>query len=91
MLYDAIIIGGGHNGLICASLLAKRNKKVIVCEARSELGGLCANESISNSSIPRIAHITSGLHPNVRSSWESLIQRQTNNSDQFVYQKQVNT
>lgn len=68
MLYDAIIIGGGHNGLTCASLLAKRNKKVIVCEARSELGGLCANESISNSSIPRIAHITSGLHPNVRSS-----------------------
>ena len=32
--YDAIIIGGGHNGLICASILSKKNKKVLICEAR---------------------------------------------------------
>ena len=28
--YDAIIIGGGHNGLICASILSKKNKKVLI-------------------------------------------------------------
>lgn len=37
--YDAIIVGGGHNGLVAASYLAKAGKKVLVLEAQSELGG----------------------------------------------------
>ncbi len=32
--YDAIIIGGGHNGLTCAAYLAKAGKKVLVLERR---------------------------------------------------------
>ena len=40
--YDAIIIGAGHNGLICASYLAKAGKNVLVLDARSEPGG-CAS------------------------------------------------
>ncbi|MBM3765731.1 MAG: NAD(P)/FAD-dependent oxidoreductase [Acidobacteria bacterium] len=37
--YDAIIIGGGHNGLVAACYLAKAGKSVLVVEARDELGG----------------------------------------------------
>ena len=37
--YDAIIIGGGHNGLVAAAYLAKFGKKVIVLEARHKTGG----------------------------------------------------
>ena len=37
--YDAIIVGGGHNGLVAASYLAKAGKKVVLLEAESELGG----------------------------------------------------
>ena len=37
--YDAIIVGGGHNGLICASYLAKSGRKVLVLEARDAVGG----------------------------------------------------
>jgi len=37
--YDAIIVGGGHNGLVAASYLAKSGKKVVLLEAESELGG----------------------------------------------------
>ena len=37
--YDAVIVGGGHNGLVAASYLAKSGKKVVLLEAESELGG----------------------------------------------------
>lgn len=37
--YDAIIVGGGHNGLVAATYLAKAGKKVILLEAHEELGG----------------------------------------------------
>ena len=37
--FDAIIIGGGHNGLVAAGLLAKAGRKVVVLEASSALGG----------------------------------------------------
>ena len=42
--YGAIIIGGGHNGLICATYLAKAGIKVVVLEARSTVGGNAATE-----------------------------------------------
>lgn len=44
--YDAIIIGGGHNGLICASYLAKAGKKVLVLEKRYVLGGAAVSEEL---------------------------------------------
>ena len=37
--YDAIIVGGGHNGLVAASYLAKAGKSVLLLEAKDELGG----------------------------------------------------
>ena len=55
--YDVIIIGGGHNGLVCANILAKKNKKVLICEARERCGGLINNE-ITNF-IPPISPIVS--------------------------------
>ena len=37
--FDHIVIGGGHNGLVCAAYLAKAGKKVLVLEAADRLGG----------------------------------------------------
>jgi phytoene dehydrogenase-like protein len=37
--YDAVIIGGGHNGLTCAFYLAKTGLKVRVLERREVVGG----------------------------------------------------
>ena len=37
--YDAIIVGGGHNGLVAASYLAKAGKTVVLLEGHDELGG----------------------------------------------------
>jgi phytoene dehydrogenase-like protein len=44
--YDAIIIGAGHNGLICAAYLAKAGRKVVVLERRAIFGGACVTEEI---------------------------------------------
>ena len=40
--YDAIVVGGGHNGLVCAAYLARAGLRVLVCERRHIVGGPCA-------------------------------------------------
>jgi len=44
--YDAIIVGGGHNGLTCAAYLARAGRKVLVVERRHVLGGAAVTEEI---------------------------------------------
>ena len=44
--YDAIIIGGGHNGLVTAAYLARAGKKTLVLERRHLLGGAAVSEEI---------------------------------------------
>jgi len=44
--YDAIIVGGGHNGLTCAAYLAKAGRKVLVLERRHIVGGATVSEEL---------------------------------------------
>ena len=44
--YDAIIIGGGHNGLVAAAYLAKAGRKVLVLERRHLVGGAAVTEEL---------------------------------------------
>src|SRR6187455_3746482 len=44
--YDAVIIGGGHNGLISAAYLARAGLKTLVLERRHVLGGAAVTEEI---------------------------------------------
>ena len=44
--YDAIIVGAGHNGLVCAAYLARAGRKVLVLERRELVGGCAVTEEI---------------------------------------------
>ena len=44
--YDAIIVGGGHNGLVAAAYLARAGLNVLVLERRHIVGGACATEEL---------------------------------------------
>jgi phytoene dehydrogenase-like protein len=44
--HDVIIIGGGHNGLVCAAYLARAGRKVLVLERRERVGGAAMTEEV---------------------------------------------
>lgn len=44
--YDAVIIGGGHNGLVCGAYLARTGMKVCVLERRHIIGGAAVSEAV---------------------------------------------
>ena len=44
--FDAIVIGGGHNGLVASTYLARGGLKVLVLERRPMVGGACVTEEL---------------------------------------------
>jgi len=44
--YDAVVVGGGHNGLVCAAYLARAGRSVLVLERRHIFGGAAVTEEI---------------------------------------------
>src|SRR5690554_5845648 len=63
-LYDVAVVGGGHNGLVCAAYLAAADLRVAVLETHAHVGG---------------AAVTEEFHPGFRNSMASytvsLLQR----------------
>ncbi|MCZ6695956.1 MAG: NAD(P)/FAD-dependent oxidoreductase [Acidobacteria bacterium] len=63
---DAIIVGGGHNGLITAGYLARAGLKVTVLERRPIVGGACVTEEIAPGfRVSRTSYATSLLMPEI--------------------------
>src|SRR3977135_1166944 len=64
---DAIIIGGGHNGLVCAAYLAKHGLKPLVLERRSVLGGAAVTQEIAPGfRASTFSSLMSLLHPRIQ-------------------------
>lgn len=64
--FDAIVIGGGHNGLIAASYLARAGWSVLVLERRPIVGGACVTEEVfPGFQVSTAAYVTSLLRPEI--------------------------
>jgi beta-carotene ketolase (CrtO type) len=49
--YDAVVIGAGHNGLVCATYLAKGGLRTLLLEARDVVGGTAGSESFGGATV----------------------------------------
>src|SRR4051812_660171 len=61
---DAIVVGGGHNGLVAAAYLSRAGKRVLVLERRETLGGAVASEQVfagQDARLSRFAYLVSLL------------------------------
>jgi phytoene dehydrogenase-like protein len=65
-IYDAIIVGGGHNGLTAAAYLARGGLSTLVLERRGIVGGCCVTEEIApGCRVSTTSYIASMLRPEV--------------------------
>src|SRR5437899_5337298 len=65
-IYDAIVIGAGHNGLTAAAYLARAGLSTLVLERRNIVGGCCVTEEIApGCRVSTTSYIASMLRPEV--------------------------
>ena len=67
--YDAIVIGGGHNGLVAAAYLARSGARTLVPEARPRTGGAATPEApwpdAPDFRVTRLSHVMSLMPPTI--------------------------
>ncbi len=64
--YDAVVIGGGHNGLVTACYLARAERKVLVLERRHVVGGACVTEeTFPGFKVSTAAYVNSLFRPEI--------------------------
>ncbi|MFM7151424.1 MAG: phytoene desaturase family protein, partial [Gemmataceae bacterium] len=88
--YDAIIVGGGHNGLVTACYLARAGKKVLVLERRPIVGGACiTEETFPGYKVSTLAYVNSLFRPEIIRDLQlhkhgfSLLERQPSSFSPF--------
>ncbi len=64
--YDAIVVGGGHNGLTTTAYLARAGLNVVCLERRDILGGACVTEELwPGARVSRCSYVVSMLQPKI--------------------------
>ncbi len=69
MAWDAIVIGGGHNGLVAGAYLARAGARTVVLEARSKTGGAAATDApwpeAPDIKVTRLSYVMSLMPPRI--------------------------
>src|ERR1051326_2377966 len=67
--YDAIVVGGGHNGLVAAAYLAKHGARTVVLEARERTGGAADTSApfpaLPDVRVPTLSYVMSLMPPSI--------------------------
>src|SRR6476661_5802628 len=67
--YDALVIGGGHNGLVSAAYLARSGARTLVLEGRGSLGGAATTEApwaeAPHLRVTRLSYVMSLMPPTI--------------------------
>jgi len=63
--FDTIVIGAGHNGLVCANYLARSGQRVLVVEQSDEIGGLAASREFHPGFKVSVAHSVGNFGPRI--------------------------
>ena len=64
--YDAVVIGGGHNGLIAAGYLARAGRRVLLVEKNDRVGGATFSEEIlPGFTVSVFSYVVSLLRPQI--------------------------
>ena len=64
--WDAIVVGGGHNGLVCGTYLARAGMRTLIVERRDAVGGALATaEILPGARIPVYAHTVGRLRGSI--------------------------
>ena len=67
--YDAIVVGGGHNGLVAGAYLARSGARTVVLEGRYKTGGAATTEApwpdAPEFKVTRLSYVMSLLPPTI--------------------------